>query len=265
MQLTIIPINMRKLLRNIFLEFLGSFKKPSKGIHILNLHYVTKNKISDSDFQVFENFIIKLQKLGTIITLPEAINTLSNNNVDFYDTKFVLTFDDGFEECYKIIVPILNKYNLKATFFINANYIQSCTTYQNNFNKRIKIVTKKPMSWEQLLEIHNNGHTIGSHTLDHLNMNNLNSEQLVYQIHKNKEILEYRLKFKCEHFAWPYGQMNDFPEKALLETEKHHKYIYSGTNYKKYYSYNKRIINRRHIEPFWPISHLKYFLSYNKI
>ena len=255
---------MRKSLRNIYLELLGSFIKPSKGLHILNLHYVTKNLISDSDFQVFENFIIKLQELGSIISLPEAVYEINNNIVDNYDTKFVLTFDDGFEECYKIIVPILNKYNLKAAFFINANYIQSCETYQNNFNKRIKIYTKKPMSWKQLIEIHNYGHTIGSHTLDHYNMSKLNSEELGCQIIKNKEILEYRLKFNCDHFAWPYGQMVDFPMNALLETEKHHKYIYSGTNYKKYYSCNKRIINRRHIEPFWPVTHLNYFLSHKK-
>ena len=57
-------------------------------------------------------------------------------------------------------------------------YIESDESYQNNFNRRINTYTKKPMTWDQVTDLHNRGHVIGAHTLDHLNLAELNDELL---------------------------------------------------------------------------------------
>ena len=160
--------------------------------------------------------------------------------------------------------PILDKYNLKATFFINANYIESGLDYQKKFNERIVIDTKKPMSWQQVKYLHSKGHTIGSHTLDHHNLSQLSTIEIESQIQKNNEILENKLNYDCDHFAWPYGQILDFSEEALQIVSKYHTYIYSGTNYKHYYSFDGRVYNRRHLEANWKKSHVNYFLKARK-
>jgi len=49
---------------------------------------------------------------------------------------------------------------------------------------------------------------------------------LDFQLTKNKQILEEKLDFNCEYFAWTYGQLQHFPKKALNATQKYHKYIY---------------------------------------
>src|SRR5690554_2858642 len=37
----------------------------------------------------------------------------------------VLTFDDGFAECYHTIFPILKQYNLPAFFFLNNDFLDN--------------------------------------------------------------------------------------------------------------------------------------------
>ena len=174
------------------------------------------------------------------------------------------TFDDGFEECYTVIAPLLEKYGARGAFFINANYIESTDEYRKDFNQRIVTYTKNPMTWEQVKDLHQRGHLIGSHNLDHSNFAVLTAKEIECQLSENKKVLEDKLKYSCDYFAWTYGQLQHFSKSALESTQKYHKYIYSGTDYKNYFSYNGRVFNRRHQESFWPKNHISYFLSVNK-
>lgn len=256
---------MRALIRDFYLRFAGALKSIKPGIHIINSHFVTADfHDKDRDYKIFENLLRFLRKRTAFLKLEDAVKKLENNEIPLNDAIVTFTFDDGFEECYTVIAPLLEKYGTRGAFFINANYINSSDSYQEKFNKRIDTFTKKPMSWDQIKDLHNRGHLIGSHNLDHTNFADLSVDQLIEQLVVNKRILEERLDYKCEYFAWTYGQMKHFPSIALLETQKLHKYIFSGTHYKYYHSINGAVINRRHIEAFWKLSHVKYFLSFNK-
>lgn len=258
-------LDMRKILRNTLLYLMGSIKNVKPGIHIINSHYVTSglhNK--DKDWEIFENYLKFLSTVGNLCNIEDALHKIQKSNIDSNKVDIVLTFDDGFEECYTVIAPLLEKYGARGCFFINANYIESEISYQKQFNERIHLSCKKPMTWAQIKDLHERGHLIGSHTLDHENLSKLSEDMIKIQILKNKNILEQKLQFNCEYFAWPYGREIDFPSEALSITEKYHKYIFSSANYNNYYSRGEKIINRRHIEPFWPVSHIKYFLSVNK-
>lgn len=255
---------MRTAIRNVYLELLGFFNNPKPGIHIMNAHYITANLINSNDAMLFESFLKHLKKKSKLITIQEATQLVTVKNIPHDESFLAFTFDDGYQECYETIAPILEKYNCNAGFFINANYIESCEEYQKKYHERVNLFTKKPMNWEQIESLHQRGHVIGSHTLDHYNMATLNTEELVYQLEENKKLLENRLNYNCDYFAWTYGQMQHFPEKALEITMQYHRFIFSGTNYKNYFSIDNNIINRRHIEPFWSKNHIDYFLSVNK-
>ncbi|CAM3324357.1 polysaccharide deacetylase family protein [Empedobacter stercoris] len=258
-------MNIRSIFRNLLLNVFGNIKKPKPGIHIINSHFITPQTMDlRNDPTIFENYLSYLSNFADFITLPEAIDFLNKKNYDKSKIYITFTFDDGFEECYSVIAPLLEKYNTRGAFFINANYISSSIEYQKEFHKRVKIYTKNPMSWEQVQELHNRGHLIGSHNLDHLNFGELTNEEIDFQLKENKKILEEKLDYKCEYFAWTYGTFNQFSENALQITKKYHKYIFSGTDFKNYYSFHGQVINRRHQEAFWPKNHINYFLSFNK-
>ncbi|MAM27399.1 MAG: deacetylase [Flavobacteriaceae bacterium] len=256
---------MRAKVRDIVLGLFGNLKKPKPGIHIINSHYVNAEVVNHKkDWQLFESYLQYLQSIGRFISLKDATTRIKNENFPKGEVLISFTFDDGFEECYTIIAPLLEKYNTRGAFFINANYIESDKAYQKGFNQRTLTTTKKPMNWNQIMHLHERGHLIGSHGLDHEDFEKLSEHEIDFQLKKNKEILEKKLNYTCKYFAWTYGQLQHFPPTALELTENYHKYIFSGTHYKKYFSYNGKVINRRHQEAFWPKSHLKYFLSFNK-
>lgn len=257
---------MREKLRNVFLNLAGTIKRPKAGIHIINSHYVSP-RVSNVkvDALAFERYLAFLSKTCTFVKVEDVAKRLQEKDIPTKEVMVAFTFDDGFAECYTVIAPLLEKYNCRGAFFINANYIESDIEYQKEFNDRTQTYTKKPMSWEQVKDLHKRGHIIGAHTLDHLDLTQLSDAELRYQLAENKKILEQKLNYKCEYFAWTYGRMQFFSEHVLAFTSKYHKYIFSATNYKQYFSYNGMVINRRHIEPFWPKNHINYFLSVKKI
>lgn len=256
---------MRKRFRNLYLNLVGSIKKAQPGIHIINSHYVTPCEVKvENDYNTFESYLKFLNGFARFISLEEATERILEKKVQENEVLIAFTFDDGFEECYTVIAPLLEKYNTRGAFFINANYIDSTPEYQKDFNERVAITTKRPMTWQQIEDLHRRGHLIGSHNLDHTNFALLESQEMEKQIVDNKRILEEKLSYKCDYFAWTYGQLEHFPPDACQITKKYHKYIYSGTNYKEYFSYNEEVLNRRHQEAFWPLAHNRYFLSFKK-
>ncbi|MGB5981055.1 MAG: polysaccharide deacetylase family protein [Nonlabens sp.] len=259
----IIPIKMLSVLRNYYLNVVGSFRVPSKTTHILNLHYVTKKPFDVDQKAIFEQFLVYLSKIGNLISMDQALANLKSERKLYDRPEITLTFDDGFEECFHIIAPLLEKFNTLGTFFVNSNYVDSSSEYQNYFNERIKTFTKKPMSWQQIKALHLRGHTIGSHTSDHKNLAEINLGELNRQIIDDKKKIESELDHECNHFAWPYGTMSHYTYEVHELVKKNFKYVFSSANY-KYSLTDYQIINRRHIEPFWNKSHINYFLSHEK-
>ncbi|MBS1549841.1 MAG: polysaccharide deacetylase family protein [Bacteroidetes bacterium] len=256
---------MRAILRNIVLQLFGALKRPRPGVHIINSHFVTPHAHEiNRDTEIFESYLKYLHGFARFINLEEATERIEKKQIPEDEVLIAFTFDDGFEECYTVIAPLLEKYGVRGAFFINSNYIESSTAYQQEFNKRIATYTKKPMNWQQVIDLHQRGHLIGSHNLDHSNFAELDGKEIERQLSENKKTLEDKLKYSCDYFAWTYGQLQHFPKSALETTQKYHKYIYSGTDYKNYFSYNGQVFNRRHQESFWPKNHIRYFLSVNK-
>ena len=251
---------MKNLARNIFLSLAGANKKVASGVHILNSHYIGREDIS---IEVFSNLLKKLNNQANFIKIQDAL-TLIKEKESLNEKLIAFTFDDGFEECYTKVAPVLKSFNTNAAFFINPGFINGDQSYIENFNNNIVHVKKNPMTWEMIKELHNDGFIIGNHTMDHKRLIGLNDEENEFQISESKRLIEEQLGTTCDHFAWTYGTLNDIDNKALELALKEHQYVFSGDNYTKYYSLDNRVLNRRHIEGDWPLSHVKYFLSHPK-
>ena len=251
---------MRKLLRYCVLSLLGTFSRPSKEIHILNMHYVEKI-ISQKSLKNFEDFIIWLQSIGEIISLEKGLDLMKSSRLRLEKPLFVLTFDDGFEEMFTIVHQVLSKYNLKAAFFINSGFIGSDEGYRKEFASRVTTLNKSPMSWSMVGHLAHYGHVIGAHTLDHTRLVGLSKVELENQVYCDKQLIAKKTGTTIDYFAWPYGKDYDCDEDALKFLNLTFKGVFSSDNYTNY-TYNlNRVISRRHIEPYWRKSHIKYFLS----
>lgn len=253
----------RPILRKSYLDIIGKFKEPAIGIHILNGHEIIHNGIDNSD--IFRLRLNELSEYVRFINFEEAVNLINNKTmVDYPLVAF--SWDDGFIEHYTHIAPILEEFGVNAAFFINPNFIDADDKYIENFTKKIvKNPGKLPMNWDQIKDLKERGHIIGAHTMDHYMIrNSSNDETLNYQIAQCKDVLESKLKFTCDYFAFPYGRLEQADEKSINLACNIYKYVFSQSDHIHYFSFNGKVINRRHFEPFWPISHIKYFLSCNK-
>lgn len=103
----------------------------------------------------------------------------------------VITFDDSTKDQYQNGFPILKKYGVTATFFIKLNNIG-----------------EGGMTWGMLREMVHSGMTLGSHSVNHDNMAQMDSETLAYEFEKSKSVIEKETGVPVKYFAYPGGAYN---------------------------------------------------------
>ena len=251
---------LRSFTRARILDTLGAFASPAPGIHLLNGHKIQQ----EDEPHTFDKLLYALSKEADLINIEEAIRMIIHHEKPSRP-KIAFTFDDGFMDCYDCFAPTLEKYGVNGLFFINPNYVDGDKQYINNFNKNIVITPNKtPMRWSHVQELSVRGHIIGAHTMDHYMICSDNIKVLEYQIVTCKDTIESHLGKDCNHFAFPYGKLTQANETSIAIACNTYRYVFSQSDYKHYFSFEGKVINRRHFEPFWPLRHVKYFLSCHK-
>jgi len=157
------------------------------------------------------------------ISLKEALrlkdDALNTTN------KFVMTFDDGYENFYTHAAPVLAAENCPASVMILANKagcVNDWDPYQSEPPRLMSMDQIKTLSRNPLF-------TFGSHGLDHLNVTKLTPAQMHPEILGSYEILSTELQNAfVPVFAYPWGKSSQVahelilasPYAAALSTEK---------------------------------------------
>lgn len=255
--------------RSLILSSVGSVARISNSVHIINGHTLSdrrKTTYDCSDAEHFERILKVLSRSCDFVSLQEAVK-LIENRVTIKRPKIAFTYDDGFDECYYFIAPILEKFGVRGTFFINPNFATAGSDNDKEYIQNFVSASvtnsagRKPMTWAQIKELSSRGHLIGAHTMNHIRLNGVNSEQLRREIIDCKDVIEKQLSQSCEHFAWPFGKLSDISDEMINIACATYQYVYSQSDHVNYYSFNGRVLNRRHCEPWWPLSHIKFFLK----
>ncbi len=98
-----------------------------------------------------------------------------------------LTYDDGpHEELTPQLLDTLAAYQAPATFFVQGNYTK-----------------EHPEIVERELD---EGHVVGNHTYDHLDLTSTDPEQVRRQLQGTNEVLEQDVGFKPELYRPPYDR-----------------------------------------------------------
>ena len=244
--------------RDVVLRLGGFLAKPSDGVHIITGHMSHRKNPSPI---YMEQLMNKLSKTVRFIRIEDAVAMIKNNEVP-NEPLCAFTFDDGFEECYDCIAPVLEKYGTNAIFFVNPSFVEGDDEYIRHFTEdTVHTKGKRPMRWEQLRELQERGFIIGAHTMDHYLTAKDDENELRYQIIECKNVIEEKLGESCEYFAWPSGTFEHTSLKAVEMACNTYQNVFSQTDSRHYFSFDGKVINRRHFEPFWPFSHIMFFLS----
>lgn len=253
-------IKVRTAIRAQVLNVLSLNAHPAPGIHILNGHRICKEAEPDT----FRRLLDRLARQVEFIRVEEAVAMIERHEQP--DRPYVaFTFDDGFSECADIFAPVLEEYGVNALFFVNPNYVEGDDDYISHFNHdTVQTAGKRPMRWDTLKNLADRGHIIGAHTMDHYMIVTDDCDILRHQIVDCRRVIEEHIGNVCDYFAFPYGRLSQASETAIDIATSTYAHVFSQSDYKHYFSFDGRVINRRHFEPFWPTGHVRYFLSCNK-
>jgi len=131
-----------------------------------------------------------------------------------------ITFDDGYLDNYKTVLPILLDYQIKATFFVITSMIGD-SPKRSDDGKRL-CPSRYMMTKQQLREMHNSGMEIGSHTQTHIHVRDQlgHSYNMAWnELAGSRAILENIIGDEVKTFCYPNGQNGVFNQetKKLLQ------------------------------------------------
>ena len=179
----------------------------SNKVPILMYHSIMDDDEQSVSIQSFKKQMHLMKTMGyqTI-----KFNELKENN----EKKFIITFDDAYENVFINAFPILRKLGFNAVCFIVANKIGHYNDWDKNKNKFKKM---KIMNFEQINEWLKNGFSIGSHTLDHIDLTKLNRNDKIDQIVNSKKYLNRLFNTEIDTFAFPFGSYDDETQNIINE------------------------------------------------
>jgi len=180
-----------------------------KRIPILMYHSISNN---NNNFSVkVDNFYKQMKTMINFGYKSVNLNEIHNNR---NEKKFVITFDDGYEDVYINALPILNELKLKATCFIVSNQIGKKNAWDND---KKEFPEMNLMNEKQILSWHKNGLEIGSHSLDHSNLIKLSLEEKMKQIIEPKKYFKDKFNININSFSYPFGGYDEACFKLIKE------------------------------------------------
>lgn len=165
---------------------------------ILLYHHIKENT-GENDFSVsVETFDRQMKYLK-----EKGYKSIKFEDIDKTNLKkkFIITFDDGYNDIYFNILPVLKKYGFTATVFLVVDCIGKTNMWDNTGDKIL--------TYSQINELVEQGFSIGSHTLTHPHLTRITIEECIREIKNSKIILEDKFKVEVKTFSYPYNEVND--------------------------------------------------------
>ena len=168
-----------------------NFQTPIVMFHDIN------NSFTGIDYEkkAFEKLVELVDSKGfRLVSYDEYKKSEDKSNL------IICTFDDGYENVYLNAFPIMKKFNFTATVFICPDLLG----LDNSWNHRDGII-RYQMNSKQVCFLVENGWEIGSHGLNHINMERLSQTELENNLYESKRQIEELINKKCRSFCYPYG------------------------------------------------------------
>lgn len=138
-----------------------------------------------------------LQKKHNVVSLSEFQKATRERRA-LPDHSVVLTFDDGFEDFYKVVAPHLCRRELPATVFVITDRADG----------RFAANGESFLSWDEIRELASSGIDIGSHTCSHPYLPNLSPLDVTRELSESEAAIRSRLGQEQISLSYPYGQVS---------------------------------------------------------
>jgi len=107
----------------------------------------------------------------------------------------VLTFDDGYQDHYRNVYPLLQSYGMTGTFFVITGFADK--NAQNH------------LTWNEIVEMALANMEIQAHTKTHPDLRVRSTDFLVYQILGSLQSIDFHTGIPATYLAYPAGRYDD--------------------------------------------------------
>ena len=180
------------------------FERAADGVPILLYHRVSDTDTNPTTLKVadFEAQLKYLVDNGYHVIAPDDLLDAWASGKTLPKNPIVLTFDDGHEDIYKNVFPLLQKYNMRATVFIVTDHIGM----------------KDYLSWDFVRALQAGGFMdFESHTMTYKNLATLKGDKLWNEIYGSKQAIEWALKKPANFISYPEGKYTIDAEETSKE------------------------------------------------
>lgn len=192
-----------------FAAILSLLKKPLPGsIVVLTYHSVKSDQRSK-----FNKHMNELLKFGHPV-FADIITPPGNGR-----RYFAVTFDDGFQSILKNALPVLRKCKIPATIFVTVGFLGRKPDWISN--PKHENANEIILTEEQLKQISDDLISIGSHSITHPHLAEIDRNKAIRELNDSKKTLEGIMNTEITLFSFPYGSYNkeiiEFSRKAGYE------------------------------------------------
>ena len=182
--------------------------QPPAGFPILEYHMVKDDAKPDEVRYAVppEEFAAQLDYLtqeGYTTITPQDYARARKGKQELPEKPVILSFDDGYEDNWRVVLPMLEERGMKAVFYVVTNDIG-----QPGY-----------MTWDNLFDLERSGMEIGSHTANHIPLTKLSPEERYDELHLSKLLLEWRGLKTIYSFSYPNGAYDEAIVAMLPEEE----------------------------------------------
>lgn len=175
---------------------------------ILCYHSVHPNKsFASASPELFQRHLEWLTGHCEPIRFSQALQTIQGGNGS--KPRVAITFDDGYGDNYEFAFPLLQSYQIPATFFVTVGLLEK----DQYVVRRVRALRGgaseadvHPLTWEQVREMRKAGMEFGSHTWSHLNLARLQPDEIRKELGRSKSVMEERLGEEVTLLAYPFGK-----------------------------------------------------------
>lgn len=132
-----------------------------------------------------------------------------------------ITFDDAYLSVLERALPVLDRFGYPATVFVPTAFAERRTVMSwpgiDHWLGGAHEDELRSMSWDDLARLQEAGWEIGSHTVDHPRLTQLDDGELVSQLVDSRAACELHLGSSCTSIAFPYGDVDDRVVRATAE------------------------------------------------
>lgn len=195
----------RYLAKSVLGMFPRSWQRARTRIIVLCYHSVhPTNAFASATPRQFDEQMRWLKEHCDVISLREALDRVAGRRDTPSKPSVAITFDDGYDDNFIHALPVLMQNGIEASFYVTTGFLDRDPDVMDRM-RRMRGMPVSAMTWNQLAEIHHAGMGVGSHTITHPNLAELDPGAVRVELRDSKRVLEDHLGEEIDSVAYPFG------------------------------------------------------------